>query len=481
MKYLLIFLSVLTLATFSYSAMVINEYNHDDVGTDNYEFVELYNSGPSSVDLTGWLLIFGDNNTDNVVSLTSLGTITAGGFAVIGDAAAVAYAPVGTPTITDSIAFQNDMEFVSLATTISTVTVIIDSVVQERNKANIIIPIGHGEPPFDGISATSGGGIWANTQLVESGGVDLGGLDTDGDPNASFSDARHSDGYDTNVNNNDFGMQIASVGRPNNFYGTVNATPSGDTIYYNTFDGTTGTKVADIPGNWYTTEIRDPTVADAIGAGLGAKNPNAIPASPQGGNVAIIWDSSGGGNVGMLNLTAPLADVAVEFYAYLDTTAKVVTSSGLCAEEATLIVVRGTIDPVYNYSKVAGSANGDEGILWRYSVTSTGIGTIECVERKFGSDTQVFGTYTVPATGWYRLFLQTKSSNAVVGIFGGTYGATNGNMCTGTTTITRAGGIGIGYRENCVDNTLCRPPTIDKLLVTKTSAVPVELSRFLVE
>ena len=92
----------LALASASGTAMaqprvVINEIQYDDLGTDDREFVELYNAGNAPADITGWRLAAGDladftdNNADYVIGdLNGDGTpdttvvLPPGGFWVIG-------------------------------------------------------------------------------------------------------------------------------------------------------------------------------------------------------------------------------------------------------------------------------------------------------------------------------------------------------------------------------------------------------------
>ena len=54
--------------------VVINEFAYDDTGTDNLEFIELYNADTVPVDISGWIVdcgdqLTGDNNPDFVIPL----------------------------------------------------------------------------------------------------------------------------------------------------------------------------------------------------------------------------------------------------------------------------------------------------------------------------------------------------------------------------------------------------------------------------
>jgi hypothetical protein len=432
--------------------VVINEFAYDDTGTDSLEFVELYNISPIPVDISNWTVEGIDlAPTPDSIAVIPPGTILAPfGYYTLGMAAVVPK----DQDITANPDFQNDMEAIALKNASS---IIIDSVVYERNKANIIIPAGYGEPPFDGISPTSGGGIWSNGFLIESGSVDLAGFDFDGSPNASYSWARHSDGQDTGNNELDFGTQIATPDAANNGYGTINVAVL---PYVNNFDVAENTLLTDFPGNYVTAEAQDPTIADVIGAG--AKNPSAMVASPQGGNCMIFWDSSGGGDVGIFNLTQPLQNFEIECYIYLPA-----ALTGADLEEGTLIVVRGHADQLYN----TGAANGDVGIRWRYTNDSTNGVQLFLEERKDGVSTQIGGTINVIGPLWSRLFLQVNGSK-VFGIVGGTYGNySDGAQIIGTASIIQYGGIGMGYRETVTTNTNCRPNTYDALAIRTPTAI----------
>ena len=87
--------------------LVINELDYDQPGTDNAEFVEIYNPTISAIDLNSIDLVFvnGNNNTEyGRIPLT--GTLDPGAFAVIGEAGISV--PVGTLFIDlDTVSIQN--------------------------------------------------------------------------------------------------------------------------------------------------------------------------------------------------------------------------------------------------------------------------------------------------------------------------------------------------------------------------------------
>ena len=69
----------------STAPVVINELCYDDTGTDDKEFVELYNRSGSPVDISGWTLVGSDPVGPNTTYAIPAGTILApGGYWVVG-------------------------------------------------------------------------------------------------------------------------------------------------------------------------------------------------------------------------------------------------------------------------------------------------------------------------------------------------------------------------------------------------------------
>lgn len=452
---------VLALASIAGAQLVINEFAYDDTSTDNQFYVEIYNAGGSPVTFSGHRLI-GVDNTGTIaapdVAATLTGTINPGDYFVVGATAVPNVDQVAT------LDMQNDMEAVAL---LDGTDAVLDSVVYERNKANIIILSGLGEPAFDGVSATSGGGIWSNFSLTELNVTELAGLAVTGAAsNASLSWCRQADGYDTNNNELDFTLAVATPGAANNSAGTVTLP------YSNNFDTADDTIVFDFAGSFSNGRTQDPTVADTLGGYPSlSSNTNSIVASPQGGNALVVWDNTGGGNAGMLNLTAPVDDVEVETFFYIP--APLVTPDTEISEP---IILRGRPDSAAN---TLPAAYGTTGISFRVlnntdgaaTPTNTGAVNIEVVERVAGVST-VLGTVNGVAAGWTRLYIKAVGT-AVTAAVGGTYGTgdTTGTVVTGTTTITRPGGIGFNYREAVAVNANARPLTYDRFEAREVTVV----------
>ncbi|MFZ1688196.1 MAG: Calx-beta domain-containing protein, partial [Flavobacteriales bacterium] len=69
------------------ATLVINEIDYDNVGTDDAEWLELYNYGASTLDLTGFKVEFFNGQNSSVYKTITLasGTVAAGGYFVIGN------------------------------------------------------------------------------------------------------------------------------------------------------------------------------------------------------------------------------------------------------------------------------------------------------------------------------------------------------------------------------------------------------------
>jgi hypothetical protein len=88
--------------------LVLNEVDYDQVGTDTDEFVEILNTGPSPVSLTGISLVFVNGATNApylTVALDPAGTLAAGQYVVV--ASTTVTVPIGVPTIAFALASAN--------------------------------------------------------------------------------------------------------------------------------------------------------------------------------------------------------------------------------------------------------------------------------------------------------------------------------------------------------------------------------------
>ena len=409
-----------------HSQVVINEFVYDDTSTDNREFVELYNAGALPVDISGWTLSSVDAAGPAAGSPWTIpaATILApGGFFVIGNP--------GVPNlnlVTTLNFLENDEEGIVLRDQFSTV---VDSVGYELNKQTGLLP-----PNFEGV------GIWGNYQSIDS---------------TLLSNARWLDGYDTNDNGADFGSLPLTPGASNNL---PNVLP-----YCNTFDGFgVEVPVAGWSGAFVLPKIVDPTIASASLI-------NPVVASPDGGNVMVTWDPSGGGNGVYLN-TEPGTDFTLECWVYC------YAGEGGTDFHSWSIGVRGTGDSFYNTPQL-GTAGGNTGIAWRYyseggGGTLGGAKFIELVDEGSGGAPTVLTS--IPITpgvndGWQRLRLSVVGST-ISANFGGTFGnPLDGNAFTFSTLYFSIGGVYMGFREGVNPGVVAaRPLLVDRLEITSPTS-----------
>jgi len=303
------------------------------------------------------------------------------------------------------------------------------------------------------VTTSSGGGIWSNFQMSDSAGA----IFLSGNPFASMSYARQTDGQDTNNNELDFGVQVLTPNAANGSQGQIASLP-----YIQNFDAADNTVIPEITGDFQSGRTQNPAAAD--GAGAGSPNPTVIPASPQGGNVGVVWDGTGGGNAGIYNLKNAVQDLQIQAYVYIPA-----ALTGADEEQGTYFVVRGHPDmSAYNFPP----ANGEAGIRVRYVNNATS-GTVLQVDQRANGVSTVFGEQTIASAGWQRVFLKVQGT-AVTARIGGTYDGADGTLITGTTTINQAGGIGFGYREVVAVNANCRPLTMDRLGIRPPAVASVD-------
>jgi hypothetical protein len=138
MKFLL---GVATLCAVSGAQVVINEIQYDDTGTDDREYVELYNKGTAAVDISGWILRSWDltpgtdNNPDYVIpgAVGSATTVIApGGYYVMGSPLVANVNQVLVNGAASTNLFENDIETTALVDGTNSV---VDSVTYEGSKA----------------------------------------------------------------------------------------------------------------------------------------------------------------------------------------------------------------------------------------------------------------------------------------------------------------------------------------------------------
>ena len=172
------------------AAIVINEVDADQAGTDAAEFVELYNTGASPVTLTDYVLVFFNGSNDLSYFTLALGSLTvpAGGFVVIGNTGVPS---VSTVTFAGNF-LQNGQDAVALYSGVPTAAgfpnstpvgtppagaVLVDAVVYDTADADdstLIAALTPGQPQIDEGAGGPGGGAETNSiSRVPDGGTPL--------------------------------------------------------------------------------------------------------------------------------------------------------------------------------------------------------------------------------------------------------------------------------------------------------------------
>lgn len=458
--------------------IVINELVEDEQDfettdiPDTREFVELYNAGLTTVDISGWLL--NTFNLEGNALLTSdplpLGaSIAPGGYYVIGAAGVpnVNFTP-GPGELWSNL--KTSFELRNPGGTL------IDAVAVETFRGNELLnatqelldQIAVGQV----VSAAATGGWWGQ---LESNNADADPTL----PNLPLSLGRFLNGRDTNMNGRDFGLIPATPGMSNNaavvpvhLIPDVNATAVGTVL----------------PGT-YNASFKLPRVI-APGA-ASAFNPNPIPVSPQGGNAIIAWDETGGGNAVYSDNYAN----RFELYAYIDPTPFNVTTANSNQSEVSIYGL-GSTDPLFPIPNPAGLLTGQPGTGGNLTSTingSTGLGwmiqrrtsntagvqssaaVLQLIDMNDGGDSvmadndwQVKATITLTgmSAAWHTLSIDY---NPATGDVIGTYDDQTFEFETQTGLI---GNFYIGYREGLPGASgtgTARPPTYD-LFVSENDA-----------
>jgi Lamin Tail Domain len=448
--------------------VVINEIMYDDTGTDDREFVELYNAGTEAVDISGWTLGGYDVTTTNPsTTIPASTTLSPGGFYVIGNA--------GVLNLNHSVAvnfLENDNEAVVLR---NSGGVLVDAVAYETNKGAGFITSGSNAPAdAAAVAVQVGPGIFGNSQ----------GIDIAGTPfNTTVSLARLVDGKDNNNNGRDFALRPGTPGSTNNPGGLLSAYSPPDPASFGS-----GTAISGMTGSFVPPRVIDPAVADT-------NNPNVIaPPHEAGSKAYVMWDPSGGGNCA--TSTGAFATTAASFSirAYFDTADLPVQSNvanvqfrgseitiyGLGSGDAltNLTDLDGSVGLGAATLPLAESANGFTGVAWIYERVAAdpaapGVAYSEklyLVDANDGGDSDLGGntpldwtilaTYNFSATpsGWHNLSISIDAAGNGMASF-------DGQTTAFTTAGMHSSAFNVGYRENlqmgadATPDALLRPAT----------------------
>jgi hypothetical protein len=459
-----LFVAVMT-SSLANAQVVINEVQYDDGGTDDREFVELYNGGLGAVDISGWTLVAKDNTAPNNPTHTIPGApgsgttmLAAGGYYVIGN--------TGVPNLNQSVAvnaFENDGETLELN---DGTGALVDGIAYEGFQ--------------DPTSSQHFGPLNADMQVQVNGGP-IWGISNPADAAAGLTRltlARWADGRDTNNPGLDFGTRPATPGTTNNAASmTQYVAPNVDGL--NDGDLLTG----------YTASFVGPRVMTpgTVVAGL---NPNAIAAPIPGGAAKAIvgWDGAGGGNVIVTNAIFAGGAKKFDINAYIDTedmpqsvngtgvnfTGSEFTFYGLGTIDAS---IAGSASNLPNLSGVvtntaANSAAGLTGLAWYYEKVNVGASEkLYLVDAGDGGDANSAPLNTTPdewaiiaeidlstePSAWHRLSIEVDAAGNGVGRY-------DNQTVNFTTTAGQHGNFLIGYRENTQAGAVLvpdylRPPT----------------------
>jgi hypothetical protein len=439
-------LGVAVFAQVAGAAVVINEVQYDDSGTDDREFVELYNNGGAPVDISGWTVGARDATTTNPTHTIpgALGSATT----VLAPGAYYVLANAGTLNVNQVVAansFENDTETVELRSGPFVGGTLEDALVYEGSAPFVL--------PGDVAAQTGGQSYWPNHQGVDVAAVPL---------NTRTSVGRVSDGRDTNNNGRDWVMRPSTPG-------SSNATSTMTNYVAPNVDAQAdGSDVAGLTGSFVNARAFTPGV---VTAGL---NPNAIPAPNGGLSKAIVaWDGSGGGNGIVSNAIYDGNGAKYSIQVYLDTAdLPVSTNAGgtpFRGSEATYFGLAGGIDAFTNLASVSGqvglgaanSANGASGVAWYYE--KVGVPTaggpvsekLYLIDAGDGGNMNTEGAnatadewivlatidLSATASGWYDLMLSVDAAGVGNASF-------NGQNFYFNTAPGLYGEFYVGYREN---------------------------------
>jgi hypothetical protein len=431
--------AALAMPVWAQGGVVINEFQYDDSGTDDREFVELYNSSNAAVDISGWTLEHWDQkqegltntnaNANKSITIPANTVLAAGAYYVFGDSTKV-------NNVNQAMAagfLENSQEAIVLRDANDKM---VDSVVYEGFYL---------DPNLTWYK------MFMNGNNIYSTFASIDGRET--------SLSRLVDGLN-NGDARDWGIRPITPGATND----ITSPP----VFIDNFDrGVPDTVHMGFHASWVRPNYIDPTV-------IGQANQNAIPASPQGGNAIVVWDPTGGGDAAWLT-QRPADNVVVEGYTYFDTTSPQASNYRECWS-----IGLGSTGTYYNRpdpEKLYGdTSNGNRGVSMTYVNDGTNGAAIYLIDHNDGGlDFKVLGKIDIKQgvnDGWQHFRFEVTGTTAGVWI-GGQMNQGGGDSIGGTVEPI-FGDVYFGYRELNDPNTACRPLTIDDLRV-RPSQSKVEL------
>jgi hypothetical protein len=440
-------LGAIGFAGLSYGQVVINEVAYDDAGTDNREYVELFNAGPAAVDISNWTLIGRDSASINPTTTVPASTsIAPGAYYVFGNTGVLN----SNQTIAADFIENGTSDSIEIRDSGGN---LVDALIYESNGGL------SGNLTGSGLPAQTGPGYFGNY-----------GTFPDGTNNTTMSLGRFVNGRDTNNNGRDFGMRPSTPGSSNNtaLITTYNPpNPTGQTV---------GNSVPGLTGSFVNPRFIDPTVADG-------NNPSVISVpSPTPGRAIVAWDPSGGGNGATSDEAYGTTQSAFKIRAFLDTSAAPQNTNGtgvhFTGSEMTVYGIGGgdglaNLTDLGNNIGIPNSVNGTTGIAWVYERTAVSDAApaterLYLVDANDGGNSDVGGTLdwtilqSIDISGltsdWFDLGISIDALGNGVATFNGT------DYLFTTTTDLHSGAFNVEYRENMQDGAVTvpsfvRPPT----------------------
>ncbi|MGE3172413.1 MAG: lamin tail domain-containing protein [Planctomycetota bacterium] len=409
----------LAFATSTTAQVVVNEFSPADTGTDDREFVELYNAGTTAVDLGGWRLD----------ATTATGTVT---LATV--PAATALPPGGFWLVAQPFWTGRDQALVAAMPDGATTLELRDA----------------GGNRKDAVTYAAFAGLWPNA-APEAPALFPPFVSSDGH---ETSWSRLRDGRDVDRNARDFRVARATPGATNDLPAVPGATVNCDGL-------PPGTPLA----GWFGSRNVPTVIAAAtrtVAAGalppsmqIGAPDDRCLEFAPAPDDGASYW------------LESDFAQAAgFDAYVYFDATALAAP-----ARQAWSIGARGGTGTDYAWPEPPGVGvddNGNRGLSWTYLRTSAGA-VLRLIDHGDGGRSDVLlAAIPIHSSGWRRLSIDCDGT-AVEARFGGSPGRSDGTLLLRRAGIT-AGNLWIGARNEgvsapvYVDDMRVRPPNLQRAL-----------------
>jgi len=403
------------IAASTQAQIVINELVKEQVTTggtgvtDTREFIELYNAGTASVDLSGWTVTWDDLGDGSPFPISAPipngASIGSSNYYVIGHA--------DVPNV-DLILESQTGEFFSDARAL---------VFEIRNGSQTLIDAVACEIYRTGV----GGPTPATPEQIAQFGAGFHGRLASANvaaPNALQSWGRWLDGRDSNNNGRDMGIIPVTPGTANNLpQVSAHTAPGLGSLGH-------GSPVPGYFASFVMPRAIGPAIADSV-------NPRSIAAPPGGGKAIIAWDETGGGNA----IYSKEMVRSFDLYVYLDTGPLGIAGATASSTESTVYGI-GTTDAFFATPDPTATIidsntvvqNGSTGIGWLYQRREMISGPDNFSKLfliDFGSGgnarpttaggsweiVQEIDVTTLPS-GWYRLSLNYDAATGqVVAIF----------------------------------------------------------------